>query len=360
MRLLFLAALLPTAALAQTWNESFTQTQLDALLAGAGLKVLVTGAGEPADEVARAAEALRTRLRASGLTSLVMDAAALGVVREDSDDSLRKKATTLPWDRLLIVRVFPGVRAAAPTAVITVSERSGPTSRSLVVTRGVLVVPAPPPKEPEPVVPPPILPPQPVPPPTAPIAPPPEPPPIAPQPPAPPPPPARDPRELHFGQAISRNRVELVDKGVFLGARRISGLELYQQLGRADFIGRYDDRVRLKRTFGIAGGAGMAVGLAGLIVSVTSRCIRRQGTATGKCLQTELPDLTIPSIGVAAIGFGFVITALVLSSEPVPAEDVLPAIDTYNAGLEKKPAVSLRLEPSLGVEGAGLTLAGSF
>ena len=152
---LLVAALLPTAALAQTWNESFTHTQLDGLLGGPGLKVLVAGAGEPADEVARAAEGLRSRLRESGLASLVMDAAALGVVREDGDETIRKKATTLPWERLLIVRVFPGARDAAPTAVITVSERSGPTSRSLVVTRGVIVVPAPPPRTEPPAPPPP-------------------------------------------------------------------------------------------------------------------------------------------------------------------------------------------------------------
>lgn len=336
VRLLILAALFPAAALAQTWTDSFTQSQLQELISGPGLKVLVAGAGEPGDEVARAAEALRTRLRESGLTSLVMDTAALGSLREDSDDSVRKKAATLPWDRLLIVRVFPGARDAAPTAVVTVSEQTGATRRSLVVTRGVMLPVAP--VE---------LPPQ------APVA-----PVVAPQ----PPPPVRDPRELHFGQAIAwKNREELVDKGVFLGSRRLSGLELYQQLGRADFLERYDGRARLKRNLGIAGGAGTALGLAGIILTATSRCVRRQSTATGRCLQTEVtPNLIIPSVIVAGLGAALIITALVLPGEPVPAREVLPAIDTYNASLEKKPAVTLRLEPSLGPDGASLALLGSF
>lgn len=347
MRLLFITALLPTLALAQPWNDSFSQSQLDSLLGGGNVRVLVAGAGEPVDEVAKAAEALRTRLRESGLTTLVMDASALGPLKEDSDDSVRRKAATLPWDRLLILRVFPGARDAPPTAVVTVSELGGATRRSLVVKKGVMVVPAPPP--PIPVAPPP---PPPAPPPVV-VAPPPTPVPVA------PPPPPRDPRELHFGQAIpTKNRVALVEQGVFLGTRRVSGLELYRQLGRPDFIERYDARVELKRTLGVSGGAATAVGLTGILMSVTTRCIRRQGTSTGRCLQTELPDLTIPSAIVAGLGVGLIVTALVLPGEPVPAEEVLPAIDKYNSSLEKK--VSVRLEPTISFDGAGLSLVGAF
>ena len=344
MKALFLAVLLPAIASGQTWNDSFTREKLDALLGGGAVRVLVAGAGEPADEVARAAEALRARLRESGLTSLVMDAAALGSLREGSDDSVRAKAATLPWDRLLIVRVFPGARDSAPTAVVTVSETGGATRRSLVVTRGVEAPPAsarleapPPPPPVVPAPPPPVLPP--------------------PVPAAPP----RDPRELHFGQALpTTNRVALVEKGVFLGSRRLSGLELYQQLGREDFIERYHARVSLKRGLGIAGGSAGVVGLVGIIVSATSRCIRRQATSTGTCLQKALPDLTIPSAIVAGLGLGLILTAVLIPGEPVSAREVLPAIDTYNASLVKKPEVSLRVAPLLGPDGAGVTLVGTF
>lgn len=340
VRLLFITVLLPTFALAQTWNDSFSKSQFDGLLGGGNVRVLVAGAGEPADEVARAADALRTRLRESGLASLVMDASALGPLKEDSDDSVRKKAAPLPWDRLLIVRVFPGAREAEPTAVVTVSEPAGPTRRSLVVTRGVGAVPAP-----EQVQ----------------QMPPPPPPEVKPLPPVAPPPPPRDPRELHFGWASpSKNRAQMVEKGVFLGSQRISGLELYQLLSRPDFIARYDERVKLKRILGIAGGGAGAVGLTGLILSATSRCIRRQATSTGRCLEKELPDLTIPSVILAGAGVGLIVTALVLPGEPVGAEELLPAIDRYNAGLEKKPAISLRVEPSIGFDGAGLVVLGSF
>ncbi len=333
VRLLALVTLVPAVAFAQTWNESFSQSQLDALLGGGSTRVLVAGAGEPAEEVAKAAESLRIRLRESGLASLVMDEAALGSLKEDSDDSVRKKAATLPWDRLLIVRVFPGAREAAPTAVITVSEPAGATRRSLVVTRGHQNVPAPPP--------PPSLG-------------------VVAEPPAPVAPP-RDPRELHFGQAIAtKHRAAMVEKGVFLGTRRISGLELYQQLERPDFIDRYHARVTLKRTLGIAGGAAGAVGVAGIVASLTSRCVRRQNMSTGRCLQTELPDLTIPSAIVAGLGVGLIVIAFVLPDEPVPAEELLPAIDVHNAKLEKKPAISWRLEPSIGFDGAGLVLSGTF
>ncbi len=342
VRLLFLLALLPAVAFAQTWNDSFTQSQLDALLGGGNVRVLVAGAGEPVEEVGKAAESLRVRLRESGLTSLVMDASALGLLKDDSDDSVRKKAATLPWDRLLIVRVFPGARDSAPTAVITVSELSGATRRSLVVTRGQLIVPAP----------------APTPPPAAVVV---EPPPPVPAAPPAPAAPHRDPRELHFGQAIAtKNRVALVEKGVFLGTKRLSGPELYQQLERPDFIERYGARVKLKRTLGIAGGVAGALGLVGIIASQTSRCVRRQGTSTGRCLQTELPDLTIPSAIVAGLGVGLIVTAFVLPGEPVPADELLPAIDAYNARLEKKPAVSWRLEPSIGFDSAGLVLNGTF
>lgn len=345
MRLLVLALLAPTVALAQSWSSSFSQAQLEQLLGGSGVKVLVAGAGEPADEVARAAEGLRTRLRESGLTSLVMDAAALGALREDSDESVRTKAAALPWDRLLIVRVYPGAREAAPTAVITVSEPGGPTKRSLVVTRGAgaqTPVAAPPPV----VTAPPVASPPPPPPPPAPV----------------PPPAPRDPRELHFGQTIpTRNRVAMVEKGVYLGPRRISGLALYKQLGRADFIERYDGRVRLKWALGIAGGGTVALGMAGVLATVTSRCVRLLNTSSGRCLQYEVPrDFIVPSAIVAGVGAGLILTALIFPGEPVSASELLPAIDKYNAGLEKKAPVTLRLEPSVSLQFAGLMLHGSF
>lgn len=329
MRALFLAALLPSVALAD-WGDAFTQPRLETLLGGRDFKVLVAGAGEPADEVARAAEALRTRLRESGLPSLVMDTAALGPLNADSDEVVRKKAATLPWDKLLIVRVFPGAKEASPTAVVTISEPGGTTQRSLVVTRDL------------PVAPPPVVTPVEAPPP------PPE---------NKPPPPPRDPRELHFGQAIAKNREELVDKGVYLGTRQVGGLELYQLLGRPEFLERHEARMKLKRTLGITGGAVGAVSIAGFVATAATKCIRRQGTSTGPCLQTELPSLVIPSAIVGGIGVGLIVTALVLSAEPVSAAELLPAIDQYNAPFKK---VTLRLEPSVTLDGAGLALSGSF
>lgn len=330
VRALFLAALLPTVALAD-WGDSFTQPKLQALLGGKDFKVLVAGAGEPADEVTRAAEALRTRLRESGLPSLVMDTAALGPLNADSDEAVRKKAATLPWDKLLIVRVFPGPKDASPTAVVTISEPGGTTQRSLVVTRDL------------PVAPPPVVTPQEPPPPPRPVS--------------PPPPPPRDPRELHFGQAIARTREELVDKGVYLGTRQVRGLELYQLLARPEFLARAEARMKLKRTLGITGGAAGAVSIAGFIATAATKCTRRQGTSTGTCLQTELPSLVIPSAIVGGIGVGLIVTALVLSAEPVSAAELLPAIDQYNAPFKK---VTLRLEPSVTLDGAGLALSGSF
>jgi hypothetical protein len=347
------AALVPSIVCAQSWNESFNYSQLDALLGGGSVRVLVAGAGEPADEVAKAAEALRTRLRESGLATLVMDGSALGSLSADSDDSVRKKAATLPWDRLLIVRVFPGVRDAPPTAVVTVSETGGATRRSLVVKKGVLVAPAPTPAPPPPVVvaPPPVTP-----------APTPTPAPVEPTP-APAPPPARDPRELHFGQAFpTKNRVSLVEKGVWIANRRISGLELYQQLGRPDFIARFEQRANLRRALGIGGAVTTAAGITGMIVSLSSRCIRRQGVSNGRCLLYEIPqELAIPSGIVAGVGVGLIVTALVLSSEPVPPEELLPAIDKYNEGIKAQPApVTIRLEPVIGPGNAGLVLSGTF
>ena len=329
MRALFLAALLPSVALAD-WGDAFTQPRLETLLGGRDFKVLVAGAGEPADEVTRTGEALRTRLRESGLTSLVMDTAALGPLNADSDESVRKKAATLPWDKLLIVRVFPGAKDASPTAVVTLSEPGGTTQRSLVVTRDLPVIPVAVPQDPPP--PPPV---------------------------SAPPSPQRDSRALHFGQAIAKTREELVEKGVYLGARQVRGLELYQLLGRPEFPERYEARVKLKRTLGITGGVVGATSIVGFIVSATTKCIRRQGTSTGTCLQTEIPSLVIPSAIVGGIGVGLIVTALVLSSEPVSAAELLPAIDQYNAPF-KKPAVTLRLEPSVSLDGAGLALTGSF
>ena len=54
------------------------------------------------------------------------------------------------------------------------------------------------------------------------------------------------------------------------------------------------------------------------------------------------------------------LTALIFPGEPVSAAELLPAIDKYNAGLEKKAPVTLRLEPSVGLAFAGLTLHGRF
>src|SRR6185295_2885780 len=94
----------------------------------------------------------------------------------------------------------------------------------------------------------------------------------------------------------------------------------------------------LKRALGISGAVTTAAGVTGMIVSLSSRCIRRQGVSNGRCLLYEIPqELAIPSGIVAGVGVGLIVTALVLSSEPVPPEELLPAIDKYNEGIKAQP-----------------------
>jgi hypothetical protein len=338
-------ALMAAGAWAQapgSWEAAFDGANAE-LLQSRGLTVLVAGVGRPEAEVQAAAEGLRASLRRRAAAALVLDDAALGTLTGESDEAVQRRAAGLPWDRILLVRVYPGVQEAPPSAVVVIASRSG--------TLGSVVVP----RTARPPVPAPV----------AATAPPPLPPPPLTESPTPQPPSADqqayDARRLHFGSLKSNDPAVLMSRGAFVGNRRIEGRALYELLKDTDFVARWDARARLKLIIGIAGAGVIALGGVGALLTQVSRCTRKIQSSSNACVQREVPsDLLVPSLVTAGVGLVTVLVAIILPADPVDPAEVVPAVDRYNQALKREVGLRVQVTPSLSTDGAGLLLVGRF
>ena len=339
-------ALLLSLALAArlTWAASWAVEgpAIEQLLPVPGQVVIVVAAGEPVVESREAARAVELAVQNSGRAKLVMNEAALGSFAFATDEEVRRKAASVPHEVLIIVRVFMQGTERTPIAMVIASEPGAEAKRSLTLQRR--VAPVPPPS-------------------SAPLA-------SGPLP--SPAPPVRDAREeayeaqrLHFGQKgliAGRSTASLVyQEPAYEGARRLTTEQLFEQLGRKDFLEASRARGALRLGLGLAAGGVGLVGAGLVLVQPLSPCFRVLNTSDGECLGRAAPSLLVPGLITLGVAAGLGLTALILPAHPASREEVGKSVDESNAKLRRSLGfTSLELVPQLGAQGGGLTLAGRF
>lgn len=124
--LLLLALALPASALAQPspWEKSFVPEALATYLPAGKTDLVVVAAGEKSAELITATNALRTGLRNSKATGLVMDSASIGSVADLDDEQIVKKCSRLPITRVILLRVFPAGPDEPARAVVTIYDHA--------------------------------------------------------------------------------------------------------------------------------------------------------------------------------------------------------------------------------------------
>lgn len=335
--LLLSFALTSSAGSAASWV--LERPAIEQLLPTTGQVVIVVAAGEPVVESREAARSVELAVQGSGRARLVMNEAALGSFAFATDDEVRRKAASVPHQVLIIVRVFLQGPERTPVAMVVAGEPGAEARRSVTLQRTVVTAPAPP------MV-------------AAPVA------------PAPPLP--RDEREeayearrLHFGQKGligGRTTASLVyAEPAYEGTRKLSTEQLFEQLGRKDFLARSRDRAALRLGLGLsAAGVGL-VGAGLMLAQPLSPCARVLHTSDGECLQRAAPSLLVPGLVTLGVAVGLGLTALILPAHPASREEVGKAVDESNAQLRRSLGfTSLELQPQLGPEGGSLTLSGRF
>lgn len=317
-RACFVAALLLAGAASAEWKLS--ERDVETLLPTADRLVLVVAAGEPAGEVRDVARAVERALQTSGRAKLVMNDAALGSSATSSDEEVHRKATSVPHDVLIIVRVYS--QGSALTALLAASGAGDP--------RSVTLVPA--------------------------------------QAPATTPPPVRDPnlveyeaKRLHFGQKslIPGKRMEsfVFDEPAYEGAKPLTTDQLFERLARKEFFEAKQARAQTKLVLGLTGLGVALVGGALIVADYASPCARVYGSLTqGYCLQRSAQGLGWA--GAATVGVGAVlgVVALAMPAWGSSRAEVGKAIEDYNQNLRR----SLGLSAQVSANGGALVLNGRF
>ena len=133
-----LAALLLLAA-DPGWSASFPSPAVASYIEGTNRGVLVAGSGGALSGVVDASQALQAALRASDRMRLVMDDAGLGDIATAGDAQIVQRASALPVEVILVVRVFPGPAGRPPMAVATLYDKAGAAQGAFSVERGALL-----------------------------------------------------------------------------------------------------------------------------------------------------------------------------------------------------------------------------
>jgi hypothetical protein len=108
----------PAVASANEWSTTFESETVAMKLEAPDERFVVVPAGEGnLEETQAATEALIAALR-EGEAEVVMDDQSLGDVAALDDDAIVEEAASLPVDRVIVVRVFPG-GDGPPRAVVT-------------------------------------------------------------------------------------------------------------------------------------------------------------------------------------------------------------------------------------------------
>lgn len=329
--------LLSAVASAASW--SVTRAELATLVPAPGQIVLVAAAGEPQADARELARVLERALQDEGTAKLVMNDAALGSLAVATDEEVRRRAGTVPHQVLLIVRVFPQGKERVPTALVVATGPGSEGPRSITLTPAVAMPPPPPPPAVAPVV--------------------------ASAPPPDPRQKAYEAKRLHFGQksliAGARTASFVYTHQAYEGSTPLTTAQLFERLGRDDFLAATKGRASLKLGLGL-GGAGVAAVGAGLVVaSAVSPCARRLYYSDGECLERSGRGLLVP--GLVTVGAGAVLglVAWLLPAYATSPDDVGRAVDESNAALRRSVGLtSLRVEPQVSPEGGRLLVTGRF
>jgi hypothetical protein len=125
-----------TPALATSWEQTFAPERLSSYVSQDSSLVAVA-AGQASRAQRRALKALIQGLRSSGRAKLVMDQKSVGRVSGLDDEDIVQRCAKLPVDSIAIMRLFPGGRGSAPTAVVTFYDPQGKVLRALSAQRGI-------------------------------------------------------------------------------------------------------------------------------------------------------------------------------------------------------------------------------
>lgn len=329
--------LLATVANAASW--SLTPVEVETLVPVREQLVLVAAAGEPRADVRDVAKTVELAVQASGRAKLVMNDAALGPLGAATDDEVRAKAATVPHQVLIIVRVFPQGADRSLVALVAASGPGATAPRTVTLQPQLSQPPAPPPPPPPATSPPVVVDPK-----------------LA----------EYEARRLHFGQKSRIPGKKLADfvydEPAYEGTKRLTTTQLFERLGRQDFLESSKQRATVRTGLGLAAGA-LAVLGAGLIVTdFASACGRwNQSETRGYCLQRRAEGFGW--VGAGFIGAGVVtgLVALILPAHASSRADVGRAVEEHNAKLRQSLGLSsLRLAPEVGVEGGRLLISGNF
>lgn len=337
-RLLAVASLvLASAAAAASW--SVAPAEVETLVPVKDQLVLVAAAGEPRVDVREVAKAVELAVQASGRAKLVMNDAALGSLGFATDDEVRAKATTVPHQVLIIVRVFPQGPERALVALVAASGPGATPQRTVTLQPQLSPPPAPPPPPPPATSPPPVVDPK-----------------LA----------EYEARRIHFGQKsriVGKKMADFVyEEPAYEGTKLLTTPQLFERLGRQEFLEASKQRATLRLGLGLAA-AGLALVGGGLVVGdFTSACARvNQSERSGYCIQRRGEGLGW--VGAGFIGAGVVtgLVALILPAHASSRADVGRAVEEHNAKLRQALGVSaLRLAPEVGPEGGRLMISGRF
>lgn len=337
MRALLLGVSVLGATVASAASWSVSEAELATLVPTPGQIVLVAAAGEPQADAREVARALEQALQALGTAKLVMNDAALGSLAVATDEEVRRRAGTVPHQVLLIVRVFPQGKERVPTALVVATEPGGGAPRSITLAPIVALPPPPPP--PKPVA--------------------------AAAPPADPRQLEYEAKRLHFGQqsriAGARTASFVYTHQAYAGTTPLTTTQLFERLGRDDFLAQTRARASLKLGLGLSGAGVAAVGLGLMVAAVASPCARVLYYSDGDCLERSGRGLLLP--GAVTVGAGAVLglVALLLPAYATSPDDVGRAVDESNAGLRRSLGLtSLRVEPQVSPEGGRLVMTGRF
>ncbi len=319
---------------AAPWDQGFEPGAVSTYLDRQNASLVVMTGGAQTDSSRAALASLVNALRAGGQTRLVMTAESIAVLPGDTDAELVKKASYLPVDLIIVLRLFPGATNSPEVAVATLYDKQGSSTGAMAVTAGqplprregvgrqaagraavaeVLESVRDRPENSEA--------------------------------------PARgkeDPRKITFeaGAMINVRSGQVVSTWImpYLGGRALTGVRFYETIGRADLIASYKRRNGLKIGLSVGGGVLALAGLLSTVFTLSPPCaVFDARTAT--CLQTQYPSLLVPGLIGGAVGLGALIAGLVINPHPVQPRQLVELADEYNNKLDVRASAPERTTP---------------
>ena len=269
---------------ATPWDQGFEPGAVSTYLDRQNASVLVMTGGVQTDASRAAQGSLVNALRVGGQTRLVMTAESIAVLPADTDAELVKKASYLPVDLIIVLRVFPGGTNAPEIAVATLYDKKGTSTGAMAVTAGqplprregvgrqaagraavaeVLESVRGQPQNAQP---------------------------------------ARaqeDPRRITFeaGAMINVRSGFVVSTWIipYLGGRALTGVRFYETIGRADLVASYKARNGLKIGLSVGGGVLALAGVLSTVFTLSPPCAVFDAR-TNSCLRTQYPSLLVPGL----------------------------------------------------------------